>query len=214
MNASKLEAFCGQALRSVYSEPEAGNFHTPLIPQLVQQVFVPMAYAKDARILDIGCGQGTFLDAVRGLGFTNLVGVTLSPEDVEACQAKGHYVRQEEMADLSAPDESVDFVWARHALEHSPFPLFALYELNRVLKPGGRLYVEVPAPGCARRHEATPNHYSILGEAMWIELLRKAGFTPMTSAALEFDLQHATKPVTERYLCFTATKAKALFTTV
>jgi ubiquinone/menaquinone biosynthesis C-methylase UbiE len=71
-------------------------------------------------------------------------------------------VRETDFADLDFDDESFDLVWARHALEHSVVPAFLLSEFHRLTKPGGVLYVEVPAPDTACVHETNPNHHSVL----------------------------------------------------
>jgi SAM-dependent methyltransferase len=44
----------------------------------------------------------------------------------------------------SVPDSSVDFVISHHSLEHVPFPIAALSEAKRVLKPDGKLILIVP----------------------------------------------------------------------
>ena len=47
--------------------------------------------------------------------------------------------------DLSAFDDgSVDFVIANHLLEHLEYPLRGLVEFQRVLRPGGLLYLSLP----------------------------------------------------------------------
>ena len=100
----------------------------------------------------------------------------MSREDVAICQERQLSVRTGDMNFLPERDESVDLLFCRHALEHSPFPYFSLLEYNRVLKPGAYLYVEVPAPDCDRQHEDNRNHYSIMGKTMWLQLLKRAGF--------------------------------------
>jgi SAM-dependent methyltransferase len=67
-------------------------------------------------------------------------------------------------------------LFCRHSLEHSPFPYITLIEYNRVLKPRGVLYVEVPAPDCELAHEKNRNHFSIMGRQMWLSLLERTGF--------------------------------------
>jgi len=67
-------------------------------------------------------------------------------------------------------------LFCRHSLEHSPFPFISLLEYNRVLKQKGYLYIEVPAPDGARKHESNRNHYSIMGRSMWLSLLQRSGF--------------------------------------
>jgi SAM-dependent methyltransferase len=53
-----------------------------------------------------------------------------------------------EVADLREPwpwsDSSVDYVRASHIIEHLPDKIFTMNELWRVLKPGGKVDIEVP----------------------------------------------------------------------
>jgi ubiquinone/menaquinone biosynthesis C-methylase UbiE len=137
------------------------------------------------------------------LGYPNTIGVTLSDEDYKATESKGMTVIRSDFSDIQAiKDETVDMIWCRHALEHSPYPLFTLYEFNRLLKQSGKLYVEVPAPDCERQHEANPNHFSILGLTMWMFLFARAGFNALMVDKLEFTLKTEGKDVPEEYLIF------------
>ena len=88
-------------------------------------------------------------------------------------------------------------------------------EYNRILKQGSKIYIEVPAPGCARRHEQNLNHYSIFGHEQLSALLTRTGFNIDKFDNLEFDLEipqsdGTTAPVTEHYYCIVATKARPL----
>jgi SAM-dependent methyltransferase len=152
-------------------------------------------------------------------GYTNLVGVTLSPNDVKMCEDKGHIIKKYDLSFLPQEqgyyDESVDFIFLRHALEHSPYPIFTLMEYNRVLKQNSKLYIEVPAPDCDRKHEYNLNHYSIFGAAQLSALLERTGFNVDTFNILEFNLEipgdnGETAPVKERFFCIVATKARPL----
>lgn len=162
-------------LGTVYSEGES-QFHKTITDDVIERFIAPMKLSKDALILDLGCGPGYFLDMMKSLGYNNLEGVTLSVEDANVCTAKGHRIRHSDMNFLNDKDESVDLIFSRHSLEHSPFPYITLLEYNRVLKPGGHLYIEVPQPDCEQVHEANKNHYSILGRTMWLNLLQRTGF--------------------------------------
>lgn len=175
MNHIKLKFYYETVLTHVYSEGNA-PYHAALTRDVVTKFVDPMMLSKDARILDLGCGPGYFLDEMKDRGYTNTEGVTLSPDDVEACQTKGHRVTKSDMNFLQDLDESVDFIFSRHSLEHSPFPYISLLEYNRVLRPGGRMYIEVPQPDCERDHENNANHYSVLGLKMWLSLLARTGF--------------------------------------
>jgi SAM-dependent methyltransferase len=203
----------------IYEEGESG-FHQQLTEKVVNEYIDPIALPKDAAILDLGCGPGYFLDEMKQRGYTNLVGVTLSPGDIEICKNKGHTIKTYDMSFLPQKegyyDESVDFIFLRHSLEHSPYPIFSLMEYNRVLKQGSKIYIEVPAPDCDRQHETNLNHYSILGSTQLSALLQRTGFNIDTFNTLEFDLavgenEDGTKQeVREKYYCIVATKARPL----
>ena len=49
-------------------------------------------------------------------------------------------------ADLPFEDEAYAFVMASHNLEHYPNPLKALLEWDRILKPGGYMFLNLPDP--------------------------------------------------------------------
>jgi SAM-dependent methyltransferase len=203
----------------IYPEGDS-EFHKQLTAQVVATYVDPLELAKDARILDMGCGPGYFLDEMKSREYTNVVGVTLSPNDVEICEKKGHTVKKYDLSFLPQKDgyhdESVDFIFLRHALEHSPYPIFTLMEYNRVLKQNGKMYIEVPAPDCDRKHEMNLNHYSILGHNQLAALLVRTGFDIDLFNNLEFDLgvpNTETGDVTtmkEKYYCIVVSKKRGL----
>jgi len=161
-------------------------------------------------VLDAGCGPGVFMDEMRSAGFSSLWGVTLSQDDVDACRRKGHGCTLGDISDLDDTDDSVDLIWCRHAIEHSVYPLFTLYEFNRVLKMGGGLYVEVPAPALPRMHEFNPNHYSILGPHMWVALMQRSGFDVFATREINLELQHGGQKVPELFYAFMAKKCRSI----
>lgn len=204
----------------IYDEGESG-FHKEITTKMVKDYVDPINLAKDAVILDMGCGPGYFLDEMKDRGYTNLLGATLSSGDIKICTDKGHKVKEYDLSFLPVQDgyidESVDFIFCRHALEHSPFPIITLIEYNRVLRQGGKLYLELPQPDCSRRHEWNSNHYSILGSSQLAALLQRTGFDIDSFNNFEFDLNLGRtdaegKPVVDRekYYCIVATKRLSL----
>ena len=176
LDIKKLKRYYKTVIGQVYDEG-ASPFHQNLTNRVVSDVILPLALPKDSVIYDLGCGPGYFLDAMDAAGYTNVVGTTYSPADLESCRSRGHTVKEMDISFLDVPDASIDMIFSRHSLEHSPFPFITLLEYNRALKHNGYLYVEVPSPGDHRKHEYNPNHYSILGKDMWHALFQRAGFS-------------------------------------
>jgi len=109
------------------------------------------------RVLDLGCGAGRFVAALRDAG-ADPVGVELA--DAALARAR----RNVPGADLRlvAADGShgeVDLVWCSEVLEHVPDTLGFLTEIRRVLRPGGRLLVTVPDHGRFKRTLLALAHY-------------------------------------------------------
>ncbi len=96
------------------------------------------------RLLDIGCGSGTFLHLARKRGFEPH-GLDMSGEAVAAAQAQyGLPVRQGDIGGEAWKGDRFDFITMFHVLEHLPDPRQALEAAGRLLTPGGRLILQVP----------------------------------------------------------------------
>lgn len=202
----------------IYDEGDS-PMHKSLTEQVVTNYIDPLNISKNAKILDLGCGPGYFLDEMKTRGYTDLVGVTLSPGDIKTCEDKGHVVKKYDFSFLPQSDgyydESVDFIFLRHTLEHSPYPIFSLMEYNRVLKQNGKIYIEVPAPDCDRKHEWNLNHYSILGHSQLAALLSRTGFDIEKFHNLEFDIEFPSElgektTAKEKFYCIVAVKQRPL----
>jgi len=203
MNYKKFKLFEKRSQDTVYSEM-SGSFHNDIISDLVQRLLPEFKLDPTCKMLDVGCGPGVFIKSVKELGYNNVTGVTLSAEDVDACALQGFTAINASMTDLPIKDASIDFIWCRHALEHSPYPLFTLFEFQRVLAPGGQVFIEVPAPDNERRHmhENNPNHYSILGNRMWHSLFYKAGFELVNDWIYDIDVTIDYKVFNEKSFMF------------
>jgi SAM-dependent methyltransferase len=171
----KLKFYYDHVLNQVYAEGTS-QYHQQVTKDVIRQFIDPLEIERSAKILDLGCGAGYFLDEMHARGYTNLVGITLSIEDQKHCVDRGHVVERRDMNILDDRDESQDMLFCRHSIEHSPFPYFTMIEYNRVLRNGGILYIEVPQPDCDRPHETNTNHYSVMGRQMWLSLLQRTGF--------------------------------------
>jgi len=95
-------------------------------------------------ILDVGCGTGANLQMLAGYGVAE--GVDVSPEALEFCRARGlAKVKQGAAESLPYEDASFDLVTALDVVEHLDDDVAGLKEMQRVLRPGGRALLFVPA---------------------------------------------------------------------
>jgi len=203
----------------LYDEGET-ELHKKLNDEMVSSYFDTLGLPKDANILDVYCGTGYFLDSMKERGYTNVTGITLSEVNAKQCKEKGHNVKLYDPTFLPQSDgfldESVDFIYCRHYLHHSPYPIFSLIEYNRLLKLKGKIFIEVPSPDCERPHEYNPNHYSIMGHKQLDALLNRTGFKVERFNDIEFDLtsvatdEEEQKTIKEKYFAILATKKNML----
>ncbi len=99
------------------------------------------AYAL--RILDVGCGTGANLEMLSKYGKSE--GVDVSEEALTFCKSKGLIVKEGLAEELPYQDGDFDIVTGLDVIEHLDDDIAGLREMYRVLKPGGRLLVFVPA---------------------------------------------------------------------
>jgi SAM-dependent methyltransferase len=96
------------------------------------------------RILDVGCGTGANLELLAGFGEAE--GVDVSADALSFCRARGLLnVRQGAAEKLPYEDGSFDLVTALDVVEHLDDDTAGLKEMRRVLRPGGRALLFVPA---------------------------------------------------------------------
>jgi len=111
--------------------------------------------AAGQRVLDVGCGEGRHTLAAylkRGvvalgvdLGFVDLQTARDRISDMEAYGPEGEVAfLQGDATCLPFPNHHFDRVICSEVLEHIPNFIAVLEEINRVLKPGGRLCISVP----------------------------------------------------------------------
>jgi len=96
------------------------------------------------RALDVGCGMGGNTAVLRDLGWS-AVGLDYSPASVAAAAARGLSLVRGDARRLPFPDETFDLVLSTDAWEHVDDHDAVAAEASRVLRPGGTLFVAVPA---------------------------------------------------------------------
>ena len=135
-------------------------------------------YARDGRscILDIGCGTGAMLDDLKPFGA--VIGADFSPEALQFCVTRGAPadLARADVRRLPFADASFDVVTAMDIIEHIDDDKAASSEIFRVLKPGGRLLVTVPAfPSLWSEHDEALHHFRRYTKPRLKDLFQRVG---------------------------------------
>lgn len=104
---------------------------------------------RHGRLLDIGCGNGGFLQRARWVGWS-VVGVE---PDVNAAKVASEATGAEIHASISAiTAERFDVITMSHVIEHLHQPVDMLQQCHQLLRPGGRIWIATPnIAGLGRR---------------------------------------------------------------
>lgn len=104
-----------------------------------------LAGERPRRVLDLGCGMGGFLDGLAQLG-ERVYNSDVDVESLARCRERGHpHGIVASGYALPYRDGAFDLVCLFDAIEHIPDDERVMREVARVLAPGGRVFVSVPA---------------------------------------------------------------------
>jgi SAM-dependent methyltransferase len=99
---------------------------------------------SDLRLLDVGTGTGRVLEELRRFGATT--GLDLDDDALRFCRQRGmDGALKANLLALPFADGTFDAAIALDVLEHIEDHVSALREIARSLRPGGRLFIFVPA---------------------------------------------------------------------
>jgi 2-polyprenyl-3-methyl-5-hydroxy-6-metoxy-1,4-benzoquinol methylase len=136
------------------------------------------------RVLDVGCGDGRLLAALRDRGWI------VEGQETDAAAAEntrrtwGITVHLGDLATLALPGASFDAVTMNHVIEHALDPTALVRECMRLLKPGGAFVATTPNPdsfghvrfGRTWRGLDPPRHLHLMSPAALAAVARAAGF--------------------------------------
>ncbi|HEX9992224.1 MAG TPA: class I SAM-dependent methyltransferase [Acidimicrobiales bacterium] len=141
----------------------------------------------DARVLDVGCGDGFHLAllAEHGPGSWRLEGIDVDERAVEAARKRGLEVHHGRIEDAGLPGAGYDLALLIQTVEHVADPPGLLRAVHGVLRPGGRLLVVTDNTGSLdfrlfrSRHWGGyhfPRHWNLFDERSLRRLAEVTGF--------------------------------------
>jgi ubiquinone/menaquinone biosynthesis C-methylase UbiE len=136
-----------------------------------------MNLPKGAKIVDIGCGSGKNMELFSRYG--EVTGVDMDEEALQFCRERGfnNLILTDGTKLAQIPDSSFDLVTAIEVLEHIERDNDALNDWYRILKPGGRLLLSVPAyMWLFGSHDKALHHFRRYDRSSLLGKLRKQGF--------------------------------------
>lgn len=147
------------------------------------------------RVLDIGCGEGTFLAAMRRRGW-DAWGVEVSSEgSARAAARPGLHVLNKPLEDCALEPASFDLITLWHSIEHVPDPEKLLRRAAGLLKEGGSLFLAFPSAdswdfklfGPRWFHLDPPRHLHYFSPATMAALLERCGLEATRVSHLSFE---------------------------
>lgn len=148
-----------QSIKRLYEEDYTPENKVVILPKLevkklkvilkkfwhrVNGNYVDEILAKTSeRVLDIGCGQGYFLQSLKAMGL-DTYGVEINHQLVEICQELGLNVFHGSLEEIRFSDNFFNTIIMSQIIEHLPSPKKTLKEVFRVLKPSGKVFIYCP----------------------------------------------------------------------
>ncbi len=154
----------------------------------IADTIVPWLPAKDARILEIGCGSGELLGVLRDRGYQNVLGVDPSPGCVRsALQHYGVPAVIGTILTVLQPGEPYDVLILIGVMEHIRDLEPAAEALRSLVRPEGRVYLEVPDASRyvprldAPFQEFSPEHINFFSRQSLVNLLQRRCFRAISA---------------------------------
>ncbi|NDK56439.1 class I SAM-dependent methyltransferase [Pontibacter fetidus] len=161
---------------------------------MVYSIINELNLSASTAILEVGCSAGPLLLKLQQAGFTNLTGIDVSETAIALGNERGlKCISVMDGAKLAFPDATFDLVIASDVLEHIADDKLAMQEWARVLKPGGKLIVFVPAfQHLWSNHDVVNHHFKRYSKVELKTIVAQAGLNIKRASYWNFSLYFPT----------------------
>ena len=141
-------------------------------------------FKKTGRLLDVGAGDGYFMDVAKAGGFSTY-GTELSLTGAGYAEKRGHQLLRGQLKDIDFNGLKFDAITLWHVLEHLPNPGEALSIISALLGPGGIFALAVPNEDnhLFRYRTGLKKSSNPLGPIVWGKEIHLTHFQPATLRA-------------------------------
>lgn len=147
MNMVATHSFYNSSVNAIYNETKFDQVSssTTLDDQINLdnlQWLDEIRQGKKGNLLEVGSAKGYFLLKAKDAGY-DVHGLELNRPNYEySRRLLGDTILDKDLSDAHFEDSKFDVVYMRDVIEHLPEPLSFLKEVNRVLKPGGMIFLD------------------------------------------------------------------------
>jgi len=132
------------AYYTMYAGKTKDQAYDPLTKESYLQVLKLLESNGGGRsILDVGCGNGSFVDAAMVQGY-KIRGIDPSQSAVDVAQGFNLPVQNIDFFSGKIKESSFDVLTMFEVIEHVPEPVRFLNRAEHVVKPGGLIYITTP----------------------------------------------------------------------
>jgi ubiquinone/menaquinone biosynthesis C-methylase UbiE len=166
------------------------KIHTKNYRERVLPFLPKLADNRPYRILDVGCGVGAQLDAIKSLlPNCETYGVEYGSVAAGKARGRGHTVYEGRFEDLDLPQGYFDAIISIHVIEHVARPDLFLEKCVRLATAEGFVMIETPNTDCVdfdllkRRHWGgyhTPRHWYLFRKETVEALAQRLGCNLVT----------------------------------
>lgn len=141
----------------------------------------------NARILDVGCGDGFHLNLLRQYGQKSwsLEGIDMDKRAVDMAKKSGLTVHRGSVETIDLPENNYDLAFMIQTIEHLEKPVEVLQGIRKFLKPGGKLLIVTDNTGSLDFKFSKknywggyhfPRHWNLFNRKSLTQLAEKTGF--------------------------------------
>jgi len=161
-----------------------------LDPDRLEQTKYEVMYLENTKgkLLDIGCGSGTFIDFMNKYGWET-TGIDFDDKAIEAARAKNLNVKLGTLVEQNFSNDYFDAITLAHVIEHVYDPIELLTECYRILKTNGKIVIAIPNSESLGhkyfkknwRGLEPPRHIHVFSPKSLIHIVKLSGFKKFDS---------------------------------